>query len=302
MPRKSNPPKLTIETAPLRPGVLGQMDTVYALWEVYLHLAGWQTPEYVDFNQEERDKFTEIVKAGLLTSYVEICKRDALRSGAPVKDSWLALAAPSDLKLDKPLPPERQEEFRQAVTDIYPTLCRLEVAVESPQRRPASSTAATSLILRQARERTMARAIAKAIKLHKPVEEDGDSGTPPVPPDPFAEVRAFVNSHKMRGRQRQLVEALLNTDHGRVSWETMATLLKIKGHYHGSLKGIKGRANQKLKEISWHIGDEGELDMFLERLTDAAEPTTDQSKKRAQKPFPKRSKTVRRSVEKKGSK
>jgi len=61
-----------------------QLDELDELRSLYLHMLTWGLPEYEKLDQEERERFSELVKSGTLFAYVETQKRTVLATGLDV--------------------------------------------------------------------------------------------------------------------------------------------------------------------------------------------------------------------------
>lgn len=103
-----------------------QYDALYRLWESYLHMRAWGAPKYETIRVEARSHFANLVRTGVLFTYVEDCKRDVLRAGFEAPDRWLSVLSAGRLAADEPLPEADRDQLGAILDEIYPALARLD--------------------------------------------------------------------------------------------------------------------------------------------------------------------------------
>lgn len=110
----------------MRPSAQNQYDALYNLWEAYLHMRAWGSPEYETIRKEAREQFVELVQTGALFTYVEDCKRDVLRAGIEAPDHWLSVLCAGRLTESEPLPTSERDRLGRILDEMYPMLVRLD--------------------------------------------------------------------------------------------------------------------------------------------------------------------------------
>jgi len=103
-----------------------QYDALYHLWETYLHMRAWGSPDYESIREEAREQFVELVQTGALFTYVEDCKRDVLRAGVDAPDHWLSVLCAARLVQAEQLPESDRDRLGQILDQMYPMLVRLD--------------------------------------------------------------------------------------------------------------------------------------------------------------------------------
>lgn len=103
-----------------------QYDALYHLWEAYLHMRAWGSPDYETIREEAREQFVELVQTGALFTYVEDCKRDVLRAGVEAPDHWLSVLCAARLVESEQLPQNDRDRLGRILDEMYPMLVRLD--------------------------------------------------------------------------------------------------------------------------------------------------------------------------------
>lgn len=106
--------------------------SLYRLWQVYLHMRAWGHPEYDGLEPVAREQFTELVRTGVLFTFVEDCKRDVLRAGIDAPDHWLDVLCMGRVRPDQSLPKADSDRIGKILDEVYPMLVRLD-----PDARPS---------------------------------------------------------------------------------------------------------------------------------------------------------------------
>lgn len=116
-----------------------QYDALRRIWTVYLHMRAWGSPEYNGLGEDDRESFAQGLASGALFSFLEDCKRDALRTGLAIPDEWLSVLYASHIKTDSPLPQVECDHLGRILGAMYPMLCRLD-----PDAAPSTPPLPTS--------------------------------------------------------------------------------------------------------------------------------------------------------------
>lgn len=103
-----------------------QYNALYCLWESYLHMRAWGTPDYELIDSDARQQFAELIRTGELFTYVEDCKRYVLRSGIDAPDSWLSVLSAGRVAEGESLPQAERDRLGAILQEIYLALVRLD--------------------------------------------------------------------------------------------------------------------------------------------------------------------------------
>jgi len=103
-----------------------QYERLYGLWQAYLHMMTWGTPEYDRLDNESREDFRYLVSDGGLFRVVEDGKRHVVETLPDIPDSWLAPLSAGRVKNGEPLPVEDRDQLADILREIHARLVRLD--------------------------------------------------------------------------------------------------------------------------------------------------------------------------------